>query len=120
MKVDGTHYRTVWLEDDVVTMIDQRLLPHRFEIVHFATTADTAHSIADMAIRGAGAIGATGAYGMAQGALQAPDDADGFAAHMAATAETLRATRPTAQNLFYGIDRVLTAADAMSGFSMTR
>ena len=82
MKVDGKQYRTVWLEDDQVTMIDQRLLPHSFEVIHLPTVADTAHAIFDMAIRGAGAIGATGAYGMAQAALQAPADVEGFEAAM--------------------------------------
>ncbi len=110
MKVDGKPYRTVWLEGDQVTMIDQRLLPHRFEVIHLPTVADTAHAIFDMAIRGAGAIGATGAYGMAQAALQAPADVEGFEASMATAAETLRGTRPTAQNLFYGINAVLEAA----------
>ena len=112
MKVDGKPYRTVWLEGDQVTMIDQRLLPHSFEVIHLPTVADTAHAIFDMAIRGAGAIGATGAYGMAQAALQAPDDVEGFEAAMASAAETLGGTRPTAQNLFYGIDAVLDAVRA--------
>ena len=107
MLVDGTPYRTVWLEDDRVSMIDQRLLPHRFEVIHLPTTAETAHSISDMAIRGAGAIGATGAYGVAQAALQAPDDPEAFRSHVDDAAEILRATRPTAQNLFYGVQAVL-------------
>lgn len=93
-------------------MIDQRLLPHRFEIIDLPTHVETAHAIADMAIRGAGAIGATGAYGMAQAALQAPHDVEGFSRHVELAAQVLRSTRPTAQNLFYGIDRVLTATRA--------
>jgi len=112
MKVEGKNYRTVWLEGTSVRMIDQRLLPHRFEVIDLPTHVETAHAIADMAIRGAGAIGATGAYGMAQAALEAPRDVEGFGRHLELAAETLRGTRPTAQNLFYGIDRVLTAARA--------
>ena len=114
MKVDGTQFRTVWLEDDQVTMIDQRLLPHSFEVIHLPTVADTAHAIFDMAIRGAGAIGATGAYGMAQAALQAPADVEGFEQAMAQAAATLGGTRPTAQNLFYGINAVIQAAQAQA------
>ncbi len=107
MLVDGTHYRTVWLEDGVVKLIDQPRLPHEFRIVDMATHQDTARAISTMIVRGAGAIGATGAAGMAQAALEAPDD--GFEAYIQAAANTLRNTRPTAQNLFYGIDTVLAA-----------
>jgi methylthioribose-1-phosphate isomerase len=70
---------------------------------------DTAEAIRNMTVRGAGAIGATGALGMAQATLEAPD-ADFFAA-VAASANFLRATRPTAQNLFAGIDHVLRAVE---------
>jgi len=107
MRVDGQHFRTVWMEDGVVRLIDQPKLPHSFGIVDMATHKDTAVAISTMIVRGAGAIGATGAAGMAQAALEAPDD--GFDAYIAEAAETLRNTRPTAQNLFFGIDTVLAA-----------
>ena len=107
MRVDGKHFRTVWMEDGVVRLIDQPRLPHGFHIVDMATHRDTARAISTMIVRGAGAIGATGAAGMAQAALEAPDD--DFDAYVAAAAATLRDTRPTAQNLFYGIDTVLAA-----------
>jgi S-methyl-5-thioribose-1-phosphate isomerase len=63
-----------------------------------------------MVVRGAGAIGATGALGIAQAALHAPDD--GFHVFMANAAETMSQTRPTAQNLFYGIKTVMNAIEA--------
>ena len=63
MLVDGTHYRTVWLKDGVMKMIDQPRLPHEFRIVDMATHRDTARAISTMIVRGAGAIGATGAAG---------------------------------------------------------
>ncbi len=110
MKVQGKHYRTVWMEGSTVHMIEQRILPHRFEILDLPTHRDTAFSISDMAVRGAGAIGATGAYGMAQALLEAPDEPEPFAAYVSEAATTLRGTRPTAQNLFYGINTVLDAA----------
>ncbi len=111
MKVEGTHYRTVWLEGRTVMMIDQRKLPHEFVIAPLETHRDTAVAIRDMWVRGAGAIGATGAYGTAQAALEAPGDGRAaFEDYLDAAIERLRATRPTAQNLFYGIDRVATAA----------
>ena len=110
MKVDGKHFRTVWMEGSTVRMIEQRTLPHQFEILDLPRHEDTAFSISDMAVRGAGAIGATGAYGMAQVVLEAPQDAEGFTAYLDEGAAVLRRTRPTAQNLFYGIDTVLRAA----------
>jgi len=110
MLVDGTPFRTVWLEGSTVKLIDQPRLPHTFGIVDMATHRDTAHAITTMVVRGAGAIGATGAYGMAQAALEAPEV--GFHAYVAQAARTLAATRPTAQNLFYGIRTVLQAIEA--------
>ena len=109
MLVDGKPTRTVWWADGVVKMINQPLLPHRFEIVDMATYEDTARAIVDMTVRGAGAIGATGALGMAQAAAAASDE--GFFPAIAAAATHLRATRPTAQNLFAGIDYVLRAIE---------
>lgn len=109
MRVDGTPFRTVWMEGGVVKLIDQPLLPHRFAIADQPTWQDTARAITTMVVRGAGAIGATGAYGMAQAALSAPDD--GFHAAISEAANGLADTRPTAQNLFYGIKRVLAAIE---------
>jgi methylthioribose-1-phosphate isomerase len=107
MLVNGVHTRTVWMEGGVVKMIDQPRLPHEFRIVDLPHHTDTARSISTMIVRGAGAIGATGAYGIAQAALEAPEDT--FHAYIAAAAETMSKTRPTAQNLFYGIKYVLKA-----------
>ncbi len=110
MRVNGVPHRTVWLEGSTVRMIDQTLIPLEFKLVDLPTVEDTAWSIKTMVVRGAGAIGATGAYGMAQAALLAPDD--GFHAAVAAAANRLRGTRPTAQNLFYGVNTVLSAIEA--------
>lgn len=107
MKVGSQHFRTVWYDDAGLNVIDQRLLPHSFQILRLATHRDTALAISDMTVRGAGAIGATGGFGMAQGFLEAPDAT--FESYIQAAAACLRATRPTAQNLFYAIDRVLRA-----------
>ena len=106
MKVGGVHYRTLWMEGPAVRMINQHLIPHRFEIIDLPTHRDTAEAIRTMIVRGAGAIGAAAGYGMAQVALEAPDD-ERFSQYVAQGAETLRQTRPTAQDLFYAIDRVL-------------
>lgn len=108
MIVAGKHYRTVWLEGSTVRMVNQPLLPYRFEIIDLPTHRHTAEAITTMVVRGAGAIGAAAGYGMAQVALEAPDSRE-FAAYITEGAERLRRTRPTAHDLFYAIDRVLEA-----------
>ncbi len=118
MIVQGKHYRTVWSEKGVVKMIDQTLLPHRFEIIDLEDYHQTARAISDMNVRGAGAIGATGAYGMAQCALSAPEN--GFRKAMEEGARVIGGTRPTAQNLFYGIERVMGAAAAEKDVTASR
>ncbi len=101
MKVDGKDYRTVWLEDGVVKLINQPLLPDKFEIYSCNDYKETASAIKTMIVRGAGAIGGAAAYGMAQ-AFLAGDDVNEAAA-------VIKGTRPTAQNLFYAVDKVLKA-----------
>src|SRR5512136_620291 len=93
MKINGIHYRTVWMEGGIVKMINQAVLPHIFQIVDLPTHQDTARAIKDMTIRGAGAIGGAGGYGMAQVVLEAPDD-DSFTRHVERGADTLAQTRP--------------------------
>ncbi|MFQ6053860.1 MAG: S-methyl-5-thioribose-1-phosphate isomerase, partial [Candidatus Bathyarchaeia archaeon] len=107
--------RTLWREGRTVRMIDQRRLPHRLEIASTSHHAETAEAIRDMVLRGAGAIGVAGAYGMAQAAMEAEElsEAD-FMGYMEAAAERLRGTRPTAVNLFHAIDRCLTATSSGS------
>lgn len=110
MLVNGTPTRTVWMTDGVVHMIDQPRLPHTFQICELEHHAQTADAISTMIVRGAGAIGATGAFGMAQAALEAPEI--GFHQYIQDAANTLSNTRPTAQNLFYGIRSVLQAIES--------
>lgn len=104
------HFRTVWVEEDVVKMIDQPKLPHRFEILELRDYKETAKAIRDMNVRGAGAIGATAGYAMAQAAMEAPaGDRKLFLEYVETAAEFIRSMRPTAQNLFYAVDKVLDA-----------
>ena len=56
MLVQGKSYRSVWMEDGVITMVDQRLLPHAFEILRCRDSRETAQAIKTMAVRGAEAI----------------------------------------------------------------
>jgi S-methyl-5-thioribose-1-phosphate isomerase len=110
MQVEGKHYRTVWMEGSVVRLIDQPLLPHRFEIADLPDHHATAEAIRIMTVRGAGAIGAAAGYAMAQAALEAPEDT--FLEYVRGAADTVRATRPTAQDLFYAVQKVLAAAES--------
>ncbi|MCX7239142.1 MAG: S-methyl-5-thioribose-1-phosphate isomerase [Burkholderiales bacterium] len=107
MQVDGQPYRTVWLKpgnEQVVQVINQIKLPHAFEIEDLHGVDDMCHAIKTMVVRGAGLIGACAAYGMYLAALEAPDA--NFEAFMQQSAEALKATRPTASNLAWAVDRM--------------
>jgi S-methyl-5-thioribose-1-phosphate isomerase len=119
MHVNGQPYRTVWMEGATVRMIDQPLLPYRFQIADLPTHRHTAEAITTMVVRGAGAIGAAAGYAMAQVVLEAPEGA-GWMDTITQGAETLRHTRPTAQDLFYAINKVLAAAQAAGSVAAAR
>ena len=91
--------KTVWMEPPTVRMIDQRHLPHELRIFVAESYRDVATAIREMVVRGAPAIGAAAAYGIAQAVLQGvePEEA----------AEALRDTRPTGHDLFYAIEYML-------------
>jgi methylthioribose-1-phosphate isomerase len=103
MKVDGKHFRTIWLEPDgwSVGAIDQRKLPHQFVVVRLTNCAEAADAIRSMLVRGAPLIGATAAYGMALGMH---DDATDVGIDRAY--RMLIATRPTAINLKWALDEM--------------
>ena len=93
------HYRTVWFDKarNRVRLIEQRLLPHQFKIVSTTNYVETARAITDMIVRGAGAIGATAAYGLAQGARGFQGrGVKSFEKHLAKVHRTLADARPTA------------------------
>lgn len=95
------------MEGGAVKLIDQHQLPHAFEIATCPTHRETAEAIRTMLVRGAGAIGGAAGYAMAQAALEAPDSS--FSAYVEQAASLIRATRPTAHDLFYAVDGVLQA-----------
>jgi len=111
MKVDGQHFRTIWLKPDdeaVVQLIDQRSLPHRFVIEEVRTVEQMATAIREMHVRGAGLIGASAGYGMYLAAIgAAARPAAGADEQLARAAAQLRATRPTAVNLSWAVERQL-------------
>ena len=93
------HFRTVSFDTakNQVRLIEQRLLPHEFRIVSTRDFRATAAAIRDMVVRGAGAIGATAAYGLAQGARAFRGrDLTKFQSHVATVFTTLAEARPTA------------------------
>jgi methylthioribose-1-phosphate isomerase len=93
------HYRTVTFNParNAVQLIEQRLLPHEFKIVATKNFHETSAAIRDMVVRGAGAIGATAAYGLAQGARDFHgNDARKFSAYIENVYQTLKTARPTA------------------------
>ena len=103
--------RTIWWEDNTVKMIDQRILPLRFEILSYTRYEDVAAAITDMVVRGAPAIGAAGGFGMALAALQSPaTDRDGLLIDLAQAKAVLDAARPTAVNLAWATARIMEVA----------
>lgn len=111
MKVNGRPYRSIWLNKNgwAVDIIDQTLLPHEFAVRTLENMQDAAEAIRVMRVRGAPLIGATAAYGLA---LALREDA-GDKALMHAF-ETLLATRPTAVNLRWALQRMKQALDPLA------
>jgi methylthioribose-1-phosphate isomerase len=109
------HYRTVTFDraHNAVRLVEQRLLPHQFKIVATRNFCETAAAIRDMIVRGAGAIGATAAYGLAQGALAFHgNDSKNFSAQIETVYRTLKAARPTAVDPVNAMKTVRTAMRA--------
>ncbi len=107
--------RTITWEDGAVRMIDQTALPIRLTYVRYTRPEQVAEAIRTMVVRGAPAIGVAAAMGVALAAVRSkatklPD----LMRELEASASLLRATRPTAVNLFWGIDRVMKKAASAS------
>ena len=103
MRVNGQPCRTIFRADEagVVAVIDQTRLPFEFALRHLHSDADAAVAIRNMIVRGAPLIGVTAAYGVALAMREAPDDAN-----LARAIEALAATRPTAVNLRWALERM--------------
>ncbi|GAB4272896.1 MAG: S-methyl-5-thioribose-1-phosphate isomerase [Candidatus Promineifilaceae bacterium] len=102
-----------WLDDGVVRMLDQRKLPHETVYNDYTDYREVAAAVREMVIRGAPAIGAAAAYGLALAAGE--DTAVSLPAlqeKIKEAAQVLRQSRPTAVNLFWAIDRVLRLVDS--------
>jgi methylthioribose-1-phosphate isomerase len=110
VQVAGEHYRSIWLDDatGALRIIDQTLLPHRFEIRTIVDVGEAAEAIRTMRVRGAPLIGAMAAHGLALALEQDPTDVS-----LARAARELLATRPTAINLRWAVDRVVRVVKAL-------
>jgi len=102
MKVNGVPFRSLWqTADGAVEVIDQRSLPYAFATRALRSVDDVIDAICTMAVRGAPLIGVAGAYGLALAMRRDPGDA-----HLADAHRRLNASRPTAVNLRWALDRV--------------
>ena len=102
MKIEGKEYRTIWFENNVVKIIDQTKLPHQFIIKDLKKVKDAINAIKVMEVRGAPLIGGTAAYGIAL-AVQENNDPE----FIRKSAEELIQSRPTAINLKWAVDRMI-------------
>ncbi len=99
-----------------VRLIDQTALPDRIEFVEYSAWRDVVEAIRNMVVRGAPAIGCTAALGMALGSRSIISESrEAFKLRFTEIAEAFRASRPTAVNLFWAVDRMLHIVDTLPG-----
>src|SRR5579883_2473009 len=103
--------QTVAWQSGKVLLIDQTALPEKLQYVELADWREVAEAIRTMVVRGAPAIGCAAALGMAMGARGIiADSRANFLKRIHGIAETFRASRPTAVNLFWAVDRIINVA----------
>ena len=102
MKIGGKSYRTIWFENNVVKIIDQTKLPHQFIIKDLKTVESAINAIKKMEVRGAPLIGATAAYGLVLSIIE-----NNNLSYLKKSSEDLIASRPTAINLKWAVDRMM-------------
>ncbi|HKY54996.1 MAG TPA: S-methyl-5-thioribose-1-phosphate isomerase [Anaerolineales bacterium] len=119
--------RTVFWEDQQLKMIDQRILPARFEVIAYNDHHSVAQAIKDMVVRGAPAIGAAAAFGLALAGYESKSTSTrDLLADLQAASASLKAARPTAVNLAWALDRIIgvvgkaLAPDAIAGVKEER
>lgn len=95
-------------ESKTVIMVDQTLLPNEYKIIECKTLATLCEAIQSLRVRGAPALGAAGGFGMALAAtLSSANTMEALIKDLEAAATTIKATRPTAVNLAWGVDRMM-------------
>ncbi len=117
MQVKDKNYKTIWLEDKLVKIIDQRYLPHKFVIEEIKTPLEMAFAIKEMHLRGAGLIGAAAGYGVyLSGLVHFKDNLDinKYKDLIKKDVGIIKNTRPTAVNLEYALNRQLELIDEVN------
>ncbi|MFM8243316.1 MAG: S-methyl-5-thioribose-1-phosphate isomerase [Crocinitomicaceae bacterium] len=115
----STTFRTIWTTSDrFIEVIDQRKLPHEWVVVKLITYKDAVLAIKNMTVRGAPLIGATAAYGIYL-AVREMLEQEHEGTFLDRAFEELRASRPTAVNLFWALDRMREALDSSEDFLQT-
>ena len=104
--------RTIWWDLDHPDILDQTLLPFEERVLHLLNLEAVAEAITSLRVRGAPALGVTAAFGVAMIALQATPTSERFSHTVLAACDRLAATRPTAVNLFWAIERMRAVLDA--------
>ena len=112
MKIEGKTYRTIWFKNNIVKIIDQTKLPHKFIIKDLKTVNDAINAIKIMEVRGAPLIGATAAYGLVLAIIENNDQS-----FLKKSAENLINSRPTAINLKWSVDRMM---NKLSGLNIDK
>ena len=102
MKIEGKEYHTIWFENNIVKIIDQTKLPHKFIIKDLKTVKDAIKAIKTMEVRGAPLIGAAAAYGLVLAIIENNDQT-----FLKKSSEDLINSRPTAINLKWAVDRMM-------------
>ena len=102
MRIEGKEYRTIWFDNNVIKIIDQTKLPHKFIIKDLKTVKDAINAIKVMEVRGAPLIGATSAYGLVLAIIENNDQS-----FLNKSAQDLISSRPTAINLKWAVDRMM-------------
>ena len=106
--------RTVFWEENQLKMIDQRILPGRFELIAYKDHISVARAIKEMVVRGAPAIGAAAAFGLALAGYESTArTSNDLLRDLRSASDTLKAARPTAVNLAWAVDRVTWIAEKM-------
>ncbi len=120
MKIDGKNIRPIWLNENkkTVNIIDQRLLPHKFIITELKNVANIIMAIKEMFVRGAPLIGVTGAFGAYLAALNSINESEKkFDESFISLCKKIKASRPTAVNLVWGVDRIISKVLQFSDIS---
>ena len=110
MKIGGKEYQTIWFENNIVKIIDQTKLPHKFIIKDLKIVKDVVNAIKAMEVRGAPLIGATAAYGLVLSIIENNDQT-----FLKQSAEELVNSRTTAINLKWAVDRMMNKLSGING-----